>query len=250
MFMTKKYHINVTKEDIESSEYCLICGDPGRVTKISSLLHDSREISFNREYKIHLGYIDDQPVVVSSMGIGCPSTAIGVEEFGQLGVNTIIRVGTSGIISKKINLGDIVSATGAIRDEGTSKQYIDYEFPAIANVDVVLALRLAAKNLDLFSIFHEGIIHSKDAFYSETPELIPNPLIKNRWKSWRAAGALVTEMESSTLFIISQIRGYRAGGIMAAIGETESEELIIDHKKGQKEAIMVAVEATRLLLER
>ncbi len=247
-WLDKKYHINVSKKDIENSKYSLICGDPGRVPRISALLDDSKEISFNREYRVHLGYLNDQPLIVSSMGIGCPSTAIGVEEFGQLGVTTIIRVGTSGILSKKVKLGDIVSATGAIRDEGTSHQYIDGAFPAVASVDVVLALRQAAHNLNLSSFYHEGIIHSKDAFYAETPSMIPDQTIKDRWKSWIEAGALVTEMECSTIFVISQIRGWRAGGIMAAIGDTEAGEPIVDHKKGQKEAIAVAIEATKLLL--
>ncbi|UCE13451.1 MAG: nucleoside phosphorylase [Candidatus Heimdallarchaeota archaeon] len=246
--MDKKYHINVSQEDIENSKYCLICGDPARVPRISTLLKDSEEISFNREFRVHLGYLKDQPIVVSSMGIGCPSTAIGIEEFGQIGVHTIIRVGTSGILSRKVKIGDIVSGTGAIRDEGTSRQYIDYAYPAVANVDVVLALRQAAHNLNLSSRFHEGIIHSKDAFYAETPSLIPDPTIKSRWDSWIKGGALVTEMESSTIFVICQIRGWRAGGIMAAIGDVEAGELIVDHTKGQKEAIEVAIEATKILL--
>ncbi len=246
--LEKKYHINVSMNEIEGSKYCLICGDPGRVPRISSLLNSAKEISFNREYRIHLGYLNDNPILVSSMGIGCPSTAIGIEEFGQLGVNTFIRVGTSGIISKKVKLGDIVSATGAIRDEGTSHQYIDPAFPAVANVDVVLAIRQAATNLDLMSKFHEGIIHSKDSFYSETPSMVPLPTMKDRWKMWRDAGALVTEMESATLFVISQIRKWRSGGIMAAIGGTDGEEQIIDHMVGQKEAINVAIEAIKILL--
>ncbi|MHA2318908.1 MAG: phosphorylase family protein, partial [Candidatus Hodarchaeales archaeon] len=94
--MDKQYHINVGSEDIEESQHLIICGDPGRVSRISSLLKDPREISYNREYRIHLGYINDLPVLVSSCGIGAPSTAIGIEEFGILGVRNIIRVGTSG----------------------------------------------------------------------------------------------------------------------------------------------------------
>jgi uridine phosphorylase len=247
--LSKKYHINVSAEEIKESKYCLICGDPARVPRISSLMSQSREISFNREYRVHLGYIDEEPVIVSSFGIGCPSTAIGIEEFGQLGVHTFIRVGTSGIISKNVKIGDIVSATSAIRDEGTSRQYIDLEFPAVANIDVVMALRNAAINLNLSSQFHEGVIHSKDAFYSEVPQMIPKPHIKERWEMWRKAGALVTEMESSTIFVICQIRSWRSGGIMAAIGDTEGEELIIEHGKGEKEAINVAIEAIKILLD-
>lgn len=247
--MNKQYHINVNSQDIEESKHLIICGDPGRVSRISSLLKDPREISFNREYQIHLGYIDDYPILVSSCGIGAPSTAIGVEEFGILGVTNIIRVGTSGILSRKVKLGDIVSATGAIRDEGTTHEYVPASFPAVAHPDVIIALREAAKHHNLEDRFHEGIVHSKDAFYSETPELIPDSVhAENKWKTWIKAGTLITEMECSTLFIIGAIRGWRTGGIMAAIGDTEGGELIIDHMKGQKEAIEVAIEAIKRLL--
>ncbi len=247
--MEKQYHINISNKETEDSKHLIICGSPERVPRISALLEDSQEVSFNREYRIHRGYINDIPIMVSSCGIGAPSTAIGVEEFGKLGVNTIIRVGTSGILSKDVKLGDIVSATGAVRDEGTTHEYILPAYPAVAHPDVVFALRAAVDHLNLRDIFHEGIVHSKDAFYSETPELIPiSTIAKNKWKAWINAKTLITEMECSTLFVISSIRGWRAGGIMAAIGDTESGEIIIDHMKGQKEAIEVAVEAiTRLL---
>ncbi|MFX0152626.1 MAG: hypothetical protein ACFFAJ_17715, partial [Candidatus Hodarchaeota archaeon] len=73
--------------------------------------------------------------------------------------------------------------------------------------------------------------------------------IESRWNSWKRAGALVTEMECSTLFVICQVRGWRAGGILAAIGDTEKGELIIDPERGQKEAIAIAIEGTELLLK-
>jgi uridine phosphorylase len=247
--MDKQYHINVSSKEIQDSQHLIICGDPGRVPRISSLLKDSQEVSFNREYRIHLGYLNDKPIVVSSCGIGAPSTAIGVEEFGKIGVHTIIRIGTSGILSPKVKIGDIVSATGAIRDEGTTHEYVPSAFPAVAHPDVIFALRQSAQDLDLISRFHEGIVHCKDAFYSEIPELIPDSInASNKWKTWKNAGTLITEMECSTLFVISSIRGWRAGGIMAAIGDTDSGELIIDHMKGQKEAIEVAIKAMQHLL--
>ncbi len=247
--LEKQYHINVSSQEIEDSQHLLICGDPGRVHRISSLLDNPREISFNREYRIHIGYLNNTPILVSSCGIGAPSTAIGIEEFGKLGVKTIIRVGTSGILSRNVKLGDLVSATGAIRDEGTTHEYILPAFPAVAHPDVIFAIREAVTHLNLQDRFHEGIVHSKDAFYSETPELIPDSAnAKSKWTAWINAKTLITEMECSTLFVISSIRGWRAGGIMAAIGDTESGEVIIDHMKGQKEAIAIAVEAIKRLL--
>ena len=97
--------------------------------------------------------------------------------------------------------------------------------------------------------FHEGIIHSKDAFYCEMPEMVPRPDMKSRWQMWKKAGALVTEMEASTMFVLAQIRGWRVGGIMAAIGDTDAGELIVDPKKGQEEAIKVGIAAIKILLD-
>ncbi|MHA1975186.1 MAG: nucleoside phosphorylase [Candidatus Hodarchaeales archaeon] len=249
--MSKQYHINVSKEDLNGAEHIIICGDPKRVPTIARHLQQAEEISFNREYRVWIGYLDSKtPIIVSSTGIGSPSTAIGIEEFGILGIKTFIRVGTSGIISPKVNLGDVVSAIGAIRDEGTSKQYIDEVFPAVASPDVVLALRSAAVNLGLSDRYHEGIVHSKDAFYSEKPEMIPLPGTESRWTMWKKGGTLVTEMECSILFTICQIRGWKAGSVLAAIGKTDEGNLIIDSSAGQAEAIKVAIEALNILTKK
>lgn len=244
----KQYHINVSSEDIKGCTKMIICGDPGRVPKISKYLDDVEELSFNREYNVHKGkLITGESIIISSCGIGSPSTAIGVEEFGFLGINTMIRVGTSGILTK-VKLGDVISATGCIRDEGTSSQYIDLAFPSIASVDVIFALREAATALGHNKIFHEGIVHCKDAFYIEHPKMIPRyNAIQDRWEQWKKGNALVTEMESSLLFVLASIRGWRAGAIMAAIGDTDSGEPIIDKTVGVNEAISIAIKAMEFL---
>ncbi|MFX1336277.1 MAG: nucleoside phosphorylase [Promethearchaeota archaeon] len=245
----KHYHINLSKEELKGSRHMFIVGDPGRTESIARHMQNPQEITFNREYRTFLAYIGETPVIIASMGIGSPSTAIGLEEFGKCGITTIIRVGTSGILNSKVKMGDIVSATAAIRDEGTTKQYIPLEFPAVAHPDVVLALRRGAISLNLQDRFHEGIIHSKDAFWSEISEMIParNETIE-RWKIWKRGRALVTEMEVSTLFVLGTIRGWRTGAILAAIGDLKNNELIIDKKAGQVASINVAIAGMKLLL--
>ncbi|MFX0125704.1 MAG: nucleoside phosphorylase [Candidatus Hodarchaeota archaeon] len=245
----KHYHINLSKEDLEGSRHMFIVGDPARTEAIAKHLKDPQEITFNREYRTFIAYIDESPVIIASMGIGGPSTAIGLEEFGRCGITTIIRVGTSGIINPQVKLGDIVSAIGAIRDEGTTKQYLPLEFPAVAHPDVVLALRQGAFSLNLQDCFHEGIVHSKDAFWIEEPDMIPakNDTIE-RWEIWKRGRTLVTEMEVSTLFVLGSIRGWRTGGILAAIGDFETGELILDKKAGHTESIQTAIAGMKLLL--
>ncbi|MFW9905173.1 MAG: nucleoside phosphorylase [Candidatus Thorarchaeota archaeon] len=245
----KHYHINLSKEDLKGAQHMFIVGDPARTEVIAHYLKDPQELMFNREYRTFLAYIEENPIVIASMGIGGPSAAVGLEEFGRCDITTIIRVGTSGILHPQVKLGDIVSAVGAIRDEGTTKQYLPPEFPAVANPDVVIALRKGAFNLNLQDCFHEGIVHSKDAFWSEEPEMIPakrNTI--ERWETWKRGQALITEMEVSTLFILGTIRGWRTGAIMAAIGEFESGKLVLDTKAGHVESIKTAIAGMQLLL--
>jgi uridine phosphorylase len=245
----KHYHINLSKEDLKGAQHMFIVGDPARTEAIAHYLKDPQELTFNREYRTFLAYLGGHPVVIASMGIGGPSTAVGLEEFGRCNIKTIIRVGTSGILHPQVKLGDIVSAIGAIRDEGTTKQYLPPEFPAVANPDVVLALRKGAFNLNLQENFHEGIVHSKDAFWSEEPDMIPAKRnIIERWETWKRGQALITEMEVSTLFILGTIRGWKTGAIMAAIGEFKSGKLIVDKKAGHVESIKTAIAGMQLLL--
>jgi uridine phosphorylase len=245
----KHYHINLSKEDIKGARHMFIVGDPARTEAIAQHLKDPQELTFNREYRTFVAYIEENPVVIASMGIGGPSTAVGLEEFGRCEITTIIRVGTSGILHPQVKLGDIVSAVGAIRDEGTTKQYIPSEFPAVAHPDVILALRQGAFNLNLQDRFHEGVVHSKDAFWSEEPKMIPakNDIIE-RWETWKRGQALVTEMEVSTLFVLGTIRKWRTGALLAAIGDFETGELIVNKEAGHVASIKTAIAGMELLI--
>ena len=139
----KQYHIALKKGDV--GRYVLLPGDPGRCEPIARLFDNPRHVATNREYVTWTGELDGVPVSVTSTGIGCPSAAIALEELVRVGADTFIRVGTSGHIQKDIKSGDLAIITAAIRDEGTSKHYMPIEFPAVADIDLVMALQRAAK---------------------------------------------------------------------------------------------------------
>ena len=227
----------------------LIVGDPGRADKIGNMLQ-LQPVAKNREYTTYSGKLEktDIPISVASLGIGCPSTAIGLEEYAKCGTDTFIRVGTSGSLQEYIGIGSIVNGTSAIRDEGTSRQYIPLEYPAAAHVDAVMAIRNAAMELGVDN-YHEGIIHSKDAFYIEEPALVPDVRIKDRWETWKRGRALATEMESSLIYTLGSIRGWRTGTVLSVIGATWDDKPVIDPKIGVKTAIEVAVQAVRNLYD-
>ncbi len=239
----KQYHIGLSKGDV--GKYCILPGDPGRVPQIAKYFDTAKKVGENREFVTYTGEVDGIKISAVSTGIGCPSTAICVEELIKIGADTFIRVGTAGSLQKEIKNGDIVISTGSVREEGTSRQYVPLSYPAVADLDIALALRQAAKKFDYR--YHCGITHCKDAFYIEGGAQIP--LAKHNatlWEVWTNANVLATSMESAALFSISSIRGVRAGEVMAIIGST-LENKPIEKKAGIDEAIKVAIEAVKIL---
>jgi uridine phosphorylase len=245
-----QYHIQLKDGDV--GRYVLLPGDPGRCEKIAAFFDDPRPVAQNREYTSYTGSLNGERVSVVSTGIGCPSTAIAMEELIKIGADTFIRVGTSGGIQPGTKTGDLAIVTGAIRDEGTTRQYLPLEFPAVADIDVTLALREAAQKLGL--PFRVGVTQSKDSFYGEVEkERIPvADHLRSRWKAWVAGGAICSEMESAVIFILSSIHRVRAGGVMmmVATGEglpdTEEEKNLFHGDR----AIKTAIEALRILIEK
>ena len=222
--------------------YVLLPGDPARAQRIAGYFDESQKIAQNREFLTYTGKVGSVPVSVTSTGIGCPSTAIAAEELIACGASTLIRVGTCGALQPSIAQGDIVIATGAVRDEGTTPQYVPLRYPAIADYEVTKALIDAASQLG--ARYHFGIVHTKDAFYME---LGATPEAAQEIEQLRRSGILATEMECSSLFVISQLRRIRAGGVLAVVGPVGA---IADPTAGVDLAIRVGVEAIKLLAER
>ena len=211
----KTYHVRVGKGDI--GRYVLLPGDPFRTDLIASYFDDAKLVAHNREHKTWTGTLNGVPVSVVSTGMGCPSTAICLEELIACGADTFIRVGTAGRVCDRAfdpTLDGVIN-TAAVRDEGTTKHYIPIEYPAVADRHVVAALADSAKQLGYN--FIEGITQSKDSFYGQhEPENMPaEPWLKARWEAWRRGNVISSEMESAAIFVISSIRGCRASSVMA-----------------------------------
>ena len=248
--MEKLYHIGF--DDTHGAKYAILPGDPGRVEKIASYLENPRFYHQNREYTTWLGDLAGQTVMVMSTGMGGPSTAIGVEELYQTGVRNFIRVGTCGGMALPVTGGDIVIATGAIRMEGTSREYVPIEFPAVANLDITNALVEAAKITG--AAWHAGVVQCKDSFYGQhSPARMPaGRELMDKWDAWIKAGCLASEMESATLYIVSQILGARAGCVLNVVWNQERERAGMSNPKSHdtSPAIKAAIEAVRILIER
>jgi uridine phosphorylase len=244
----KKYHVGLGPGDVGS--YVLVPGDPGRTPMIAKFLGDAKEVAFSREYRTFTGSIEGVPVSAMSTGMGGPSVAIAVEELGELGVHTFLRVGTCGAAQPEIKMGDLVIATGSVRSEGTPNGYVPLEYPAIASLDVVNALVEAAKAEGVRH--HVGIIRSVDALYSDLmPDRMPRPArIREELELWSRAGVLSNDMESSTLFIVSRLRRLRAGTINLCVDELGAGEIHHLDPSYMDRMLKVAVDALRRLIKR
>lgn len=248
----KMYHIGLTKKDLEGAKYAILPGDPGRVESIARYLDNAEKIGQNREYTAYLGNIKDEKVLVISTGMGGPSTAICVEELALIGITHLIRVGTSGGMQVDVSAGDLVVAQAAIRQEGTSKEYLPVEFPAVADIDVICALREAAKELEFTC--HTGVVQCKDSFYGQhSPERMPVSYeLLNKWDAWIKGGALCSEMETSALYTVSSTLKLHAGAVLLVVWNQEREKLGLPQEQvfDTEKAIKVAIKAIEKLIEK
>jgi len=240
---SKQYHIALKKGDV--GRYVLLPGDPGRVDKIASYFDNAEKVAQNREYTTYTGEVDGIKISATSTGIGCPSAAIAIEELIKVGADTFIRVGTAGSLQREVKVGDVVIATGTVRQEGTTPQYVPQIYPAVPDPEVMIALKQSADKLKFRA--HLGITHTKDAFYTEGNKDLPMAeIVEQEWKIWERANVLCTSMEEAALFVISSIKKVRVGSVLAIIGSTWSDSPI-EKNVGIDEAIQIAIEAVKLL---
>ena len=245
-----QYHLAIRPNDV--GRYVILPGDPKRCEKIASYLQDSKLIADNREYVTYTGYLDGVKVSVTSTGIGGPSASIAMEELYRCGADTFIRIGTCGGIDLEVQGGDIVVATGAIRTEGTSKEYAPIEYPAIADLEVTNALVDATKKMGYR--YHTGVVQCKDSFYGQhEPEKMPvSHQLHHYWEAWKRLGCKASEMESAALFIVASHLHVRCGSTLLVMGNQERVALGMDNTIVHDTdcAIQVAVEAIRSLIQK
>ncbi len=244
----EEFHLKIKPGDV--GKYVLFCGDPGRVEKIAAYLDEPFHVVTNREYTIYNGRLNGELVTVCSHGIGGPSAAIALEELVHCGADTFIRVGTSGGMDPAVKGGDVVIGTGAIRMEGTTKEYAPIEFPAVADHRIVQALEEAAAESG--TPYHVGILQCKDSFYGQhDPSSMPVGYeLQDKWNAWLGCGALASEMESAALFVVGSVRRVRVGSIMAVLANQTRRALGMDDPMCMDTdcAIRIAVAAMKKLI--
>ncbi len=261
------YHVDLDEEKIRGARFALLPGDPfrsrliaeGIAARYGGRLAD-RPLAHKREYCTYLADVHGTSVLVTSTGIGGPSTSIAVDELAQLGVRTLIRVGTTGAIQESIAIGDVVVTTASVRLDGASLHYAPLQYPAVAHHEVVTALIAAARSLapSLACRYHVGITASTDTFYQGQersdafPRYVPRHL-QGMTEEWRRLRVLNYEMESSTLLTLCSVFGLRGGCVTGVINSRSTEATsgsisAEDLRRGEAHAVRVGIEALGTLI--
>ncbi len=251
--MSDVFHLDLTRDQLQGATIAILPGDPGRVAKIADLLDGPVPLASNREFTSYLGGAAGSPVVVCSTGIGGPSTSIAVEELGQLGVRTFLRVGTTGAIQPDIAVADVIVTSGSVRMDGASLHFAPLEYPAVANFECVTALVDSARSLG--HTFHVGVTVASDTFYPgqeryDTVSGYVRRALQGSCDEWAALHVLNYEMESATLFTQCAVNGWRAGMVAGVLVNRTQQEIpdAAVHDQVEANAVAVVVEAARRLI--
>lgn len=242
----KQPHILCEKGNI--SKYVILAGDPARVSRAAEFLDEWSEIAFNREFKTIRGKYKGAPVTLVSTGIGGPSMAIAIEELIACGGEYFLRIGSGGAVQPYVKLGDLVIATAAVREDGTANMYIKENYPAVADMEFTMKILQTCKQLDYSHYL--GLIRSHDSFYIEDEEEI--------MEYWNKKNVLSSDMESSTLFVLGQLKGVKAASILNTVVEYKSDvkegignyvEEGVGAVEGEKREIILALETYKRIYE-
>ena len=244
----EQYHIKLKTGDV--GEFVIVPGDPKRCEKIAKYFDDAKFVADNREYMTYTGTLEGVKVSVCSTGIGGPSAAIAMEELTKVGAKYFIRVGTCGGMDIDVKSDDVVVANGAIRMEGTSKEYAPIEWPAVSDFGITNALVDASKNLKYD--YHVGVVECKDSFYGQhSPEKSPVSYeLINKWEAWCRLGCKASEMESAALFVVANAIGVKAGTVLHVVANQERKKRNLENPVSHDtdKAIKVAIEAIKLMI--
>ncbi|MEK6636354.1 MAG: uridine phosphorylase [Planctomycetota bacterium] len=254
--MNSVYHLDLDNEKIQGAKLALLPGDPFRsqiIAEAISAAYGTRneKLAWKREFCTYLTEINGKKLLVTSTGIGGPSTSIAVDELAQLGISTFIRVGTTGAIQDYINIGDVIITSGSVRLDGVSTHYAPIEYPAVAHYEILNALIEGAKKTKVK--YHVGITASSDTFYpgEERYDSFTKYVLRRfqgATKEWQKLNVLNYEMESSTILTLAATMGLRGGCITGVVnrrglGKITKESL----RTGEENAVKTAVAALERL---
>lgn len=153
---------------------------------------------YNDRIPLHIGTFQDVEIALAINFVGAPAAAMVFEELIACGARQIYEVGTAGGLQHSLAPGDIVIATEAKCDEGTTCQYFRRRTTLASSL---LLRRLVVQALNENHICHyEGPVLTTDGVYRET---------RNKLAEFRETGVLAIDMETSALYSVARHRGVK-----------------------------------------
>ncbi|HRX58328.1 MAG TPA: nucleoside phosphorylase [Eubacteriales bacterium] len=193
---------------------CAYGDDPAKV--VADRLENAELIGQSGMYTSYSGWYRGAHITAVSGGSGAPEMEMILYDYLEFtDASTFIRLGGSGGFGDNVNPGDLVISSGAVRDEGMTRAYIDAGYPAAAHYEVVLAMVQAAEEIG--HPYHVGVTVSCDSDYVGggrpgvggylQPRNIEHAAVYNR------AGCLNGDRESSAIITLSALFGRRGGSV-------------------------------------
>lgn len=236
----KQPHIQL--DETIKAPCALMPGDPKRVDVIASCLENVQELTFNREYRSIVGEYKGMKVIGISTGMGGASVSIAVEELKNIGVHTMMRIGSAGAMQEGIDLGDLIICEGSVRDDGASKTYVDIKYPAVPDYRLISHCAKVAKENDWPA--HVGVVQSHESFYHDENDA--------ECEYWHKKGVLGSDFETAALYCVGRLRGVHTASILnnVVVWGENTEDSIGDYAsgasktaQGEKREVLVALEA-------
>jgi len=252
--MSKLYNLALDKEMTRSAKYALLPTYSEIVPTVADQLDKNLgELATGRGFKSYLGLLAGKEVLVVSSGIGGPSISTAVHELASLGVETIIRIGTTGAIQEDIHVGEMIITSGSMRLDGASTHYASVEYPAISDHRILRALEDTAAELDLTT--HTGISATTDTFYpgqerySEEGRYVIERF-RGSMRELKRLGILCYDMETAPLFVLAGCRGLKAGCVQGVVVNRMIHESVdvARWEEIESNAVRVAVAAMKRLI--
>lgn len=200
MSKTPTPHIEAGKDQIAKT--VLMPGDPLRAKFIAENFLENYEcVNRVRNMLAFTGEYQGKRVTVAGGGMGMPSVGIYTYElYNFYEVDQIVRIGTAGTLSDKVNLRDVVIGIGASTDSSYAAQYnLPGTFAPIADFDLARKAAEAGEHLGIRTV--AGNILSSDIFYNDDEEAL---------HKWVKMGILATEMEAAALYMNAARAGKKA----------------------------------------
>lgn len=225
----------------KASKMVLLPGDPDRVNRVAQFLEDPKLVANNREFRTMTGMYKGMEVTVTSTGISGVSAVIALEELIECGGEYFIRIGSAGAVQSHIKLGDLILPMGAVREDGASAMYVEHRYPAVADFEILSALKEKAEELGY--THHIGVTRSHDSFYIDEEQ--------EKMAYWNKKNILGSDMETASLFVVGKLRDVKVGSVLnnVVLYSNDLKEGVNDYVNEPKQAQLGEEREIHLALE-